>query len=337
MPRNGFVREYPLNRHADLTGMIEATLGQRRYGTVEIGALRQDHRGRAAMFQRAAGAGGELRPQGPADLGRADEAEEADARIGHQRGGILAVRRHHGLRPGFRQSGLMQDLHEVQARQRGLVRRLHDHRATGRDRRRHLVRDQVERMVEGTDRDHDTNRLLPREGNPVLGALGDAHGDHLPRTAAQFVDADVHGIDGPVDLDQGIGQRLAAFARGLDGHALAPVAQDRHGTGQDLHPLPHRDPGVAVPIEVKGVAECLFHRGTVRTGDTGNRCPVPRRGDDDITGGTVGTRHKQRDARQIRHGSDPLRKWLMCSDGAVGPNRPHPKAPGIVYDRAAES
>src|SRR6202035_285713 len=44
----------PLNRHADLTGMVIATLRERLYQPVEVGTPVDDRRRRATVLQRAA-------------------------------------------------------------------------------------------------------------------------------------------------------------------------------------------------------------------------------------------------------------------------------------------
>ena len=64
---------------------------------------------------------------------------------------------------GFGQPGLVHERHEVEAGQRRRAGRLDDHRAADRDRRRDLVHDQVQRMVEGRDRRDDADRLVGGE------------------------------------------------------------------------------------------------------------------------------------------------------------------------------
>jgi hypothetical protein len=53
---------------------------------------------------------------------------------------------------------------ELLAAERRCGSRLRDHRAAGGDRWCHLVHDQVQGMIEGRDRDDNTNRLLGRKG-----------------------------------------------------------------------------------------------------------------------------------------------------------------------------
>src|SRR5438309_260957 len=66
----------PLHRHADLTGMVIATLRQRLDQPVEIGAPVDDPRRSAAVLQRATRSRRQLGPQRPADAARTDKAEE---------------------------------------------------------------------------------------------------------------------------------------------------------------------------------------------------------------------------------------------------------------------
>ena len=131
--------EHALYGHADLAGVIEAALGKRRDGVVEVGVGRDDHRRRAAVLERAAGAWREPRAQAPADPGAADEAQETDARIGGERARHIVAVQSDRLAPFLRQAGLVQHGHETKAGERRGGRRLDDHRAAGGDRRRDLV------------------------------------------------------------------------------------------------------------------------------------------------------------------------------------------------------
>ena len=103
------MREDPLHRHADLAGVVEAALCQRGHRGREVGIGGDDHRGRATMLEGTARARRQAGAQAPADPGAADEAEEAEARIGHQLPGNLVALERQGLAPVFRQAGLAQD------------------------------------------------------------------------------------------------------------------------------------------------------------------------------------------------------------------------------------
>ena len=157
------MREHALHADAGLAGVPERATRQARQCHVEIGVVRDDHRRDAAVLERAARAWRELGTQRPADCGRADEAEEADARVGNQLGRQLVILWQHHLRPVGRQAGLVEDLDHRLAAQRRRQRGLDDHRRTDRDRRCDLVHDQVERVIERTHTDDDPDRLVLRE------------------------------------------------------------------------------------------------------------------------------------------------------------------------------
>ena len=209
------VREHPLHRHADLPGMVEAALGQGRHRLGEIGVGGDDHRRRTAMLQGAAHARRQLRAQLPADPGAADEAEEADARVGHQPLAQLAALDHQRLAPPVRQAGLVQERSEAQTGQRRIGGRLDDDRAAGRDGGSDLVHDQVERVVEGAHRHHHPDRLVLGEGDPARRGAVEAHRHDVAGFRAQQLGAMQHAIDGARHLDPGIDQRLAALVRRL--------------------------------------------------------------------------------------------------------------------------
>ena len=211
------IGEDPLHGNADLPGMIEAAFHQERQRVIEIGVGRHNHRRHAAMFQRAAGARGQLPPQSPADFAAADECEEGDPRIGDNLVGNVEVDRHQRLAPLLRQARFTQDLHEAEARERRGLGRFDDHGATGSQRRADLVGNQVQRVVEGREGQHRPDRLGLREGQASAGTRRAAHGNFLAGLRAQLLGAQAKAIDGPISLDQRIDQRLAAFPGGLQG------------------------------------------------------------------------------------------------------------------------
>ena len=190
------VREHALHRHADLPGMVEAALGEggHRLGEIRVGG--DNDRCRAAMLQGTTHARRQLRAQFPADRGTADEAEEADARVGHQLLAQLFALDHQRLAPFMWQAGRVQELDEAQTGQRRVGGGLDDDRATGGDGGTDLVHDQVERVVEGADRDHHPDRLVLREGEPARGSAVEPHRHHMAGLGAQQLGAVQHAING---------------------------------------------------------------------------------------------------------------------------------------------
>ena len=173
----------------------------------------------------------------------------------------------------------MQDLNEVQARQRGPVRWFDDDRTTRRDRRRNLVCDQVQRMVKRANRNHHADGLLAGEGNSILRRFANAHGDHFSRTASKLINTDVDRVDSAIDFNQRIDQRFATLAGRFDGQFFPPLAHDGHGAGQDLDTFAHRQPRVPIPVQSVGVGERLLDHGTVCALNARDGAKIPRRDD----------------------------------------------------------
>jgi hypothetical protein len=256
-----------LRRDADLAGMVVATLDQRLDDPLEIGAAVDDRRCRPAVLQRRARAMRQLGMQIPADLGRADEAEEGDALVGDQLFGELVGLRQEGLAPGFRQAGLMHQRDEVAAAQGRRARRLDDDRAADRDRRRDLVDDQVERVVEGRDRRDDADRLLGGEGPAPHGRRRQPHRDLATGEVPEFVGGVVDPVDGARRLDDRVGQRLAAFARDLPGEMVALGRQQLGELAQDRDPLMGFEPAIAIAEDLLGRLQFGFERRGIVGGD----------------------------------------------------------------------
>src|SRR5690606_32210238 len=96
-------------------------------------------------------------------------------------------------------------------------------RAARSDRRRYLVRDQVEGEVERRDEAADTDRDAPRHAAVATGALGDAQLDHLPIDAGRLASRDAEGIDQPGHLAACVTDRLA----GLDAQRMRKLLAPR--------------------------------------------------------------------------------------------------------------
>ena len=159
------------------------------------------------------------------------------------------------LAPGLRQAGLVQHGDEAEAGKRRRGRRLDDDRAAGGDRRRDLVHDQVQRMVEGAERDDDADRLGLREGDPARRGGVDVHRDDVPGLAAQELAAVADAVDGAGDLDARVDERLAAFPGGLERQILGLPLHAAGGRAQDLDPPLRRQPAAAVAEEPVGGLE----------------------------------------------------------------------------------
>ena len=210
------------------------------------------------MLESAACARGKAAAQAPAHGSTADEAEEADPRIGNELPRYLPALGKQGLAPALRQPGLVQEPDEAEAGEWRVRRRLDDHRAAGGNRRGHLMHDQVERVVEGAERYHHADRLVPGVGNPVPGGLVEPHRHDVARLRAQKLGTVQHPVDSARHLDPRVDQRLASLLRRPDRQLLGLFGHAPGGLLQNPHPRGWRKPGTAIPKEaVGGLDRCL--------------------------------------------------------------------------------
>jgi hypothetical protein len=112
--------------------------------------------------------------------------------------------------------------------------------------------DQVQRMVEGADRDHDADGLVRGEGDPAQRGRRDAHGHDAATLRPQEFGGVQDAVDSARHLSLGVSQRLAAFARRLNRQVFGPVGHQACGPAQDLRPLGSRQPAVAVAEQAVG-------------------------------------------------------------------------------------
>jgi len=144
------------------------------------------------------------------------------------------ILRHHDLAPFPRQPAFVQDLHKFPARERRGCGGFHDDRTSRSDRCCGLMHDQVQWMVERTEGEHHTDRLLLREGKPSDFFVGLGHGNHLTGLVANRLVAELDAVYGAVHLDARVDERLAALgSRSLDELVVA-VAHHRHGSLEHL-------------------------------------------------------------------------------------------------------
>ncbi len=216
----------PLHRHADLAGMIKTALDELGHCLIQIGIGGDDDRRDAAVFQRAARARRQFRAQIPTDFGAADKTEKGHSGIGDQLLGHGMIFGQQGLQPTFRKACIVENLGQQKCRQRRRFRRFHQHRTTRGNRRPCLMHDQIDRMIERTDRDHRPQRLKMSECQPVFGSGVQRHRDFPAVKLANAARAFVQAIDCPGQLDPGIGIGFATFGNGRgDNRFLALVQQ----------------------------------------------------------------------------------------------------------------
>src|SRR5215470_7473229 len=137
--------------------------------------MRDDYRSDAAMLQSTPGTGRELGSEHPPDGSRTDEGEEADSRVRDQTSGEFDIFREHHLRPCGRKTSLVKDIDHRLAGQWRACSRLDNDRRSNRNGGRHLMDDQVERMVEGTYTDDHADRLVLRKSHPACRCCIEVH------------------------------------------------------------------------------------------------------------------------------------------------------------------
>ena len=138
------------------------------------------------------------------------------------------------------------ELREEQRGERRLRRGLEHDRAAGGERGRDLVRDEVEREVEGRDRADDADRLPQREGELPCAGLRRVHRHHLAGELARLDRGEREGGHRARGLDAGGLERLAGLGRDRLRDLLVAAAEVARDADEDLgalvrrQRLPHR-------------------------------------------------------------------------------------------------
>jgi len=226
----------PMNRHADLAGMVKPTFRQRFDEPVEFGTAVDDCRRGAAVLQRASRSRWQFGPEIPADAARTDETQKGDAGIGRERLCELVGLGKKSMALIGRQPGLVKQACEIHAGERRVRRRLDDHRGAYGDRRHDLMDDQVQGVIERGDGGGEPDRFESREGPPIDARRRQPH-QNFPAAAhdAQLVHCIAYAVNGAVGFDQRIGQWLTALTRDLATEMLAltpPSAQPASGASR---------------------------------------------------------------------------------------------------------
>ncbi len=128
-------------------------------------------------------------------------------------------------------------------------------RTTRSHRRRHLVDDQIERMVERTKRQDHTNRFAPRERHAASRRGINVHRDNFALFGAEYFNAILDTINRSCDLDPRIEQWLAALLGRGRGELVGPFGHDLDRACQDFDTLRRRQPGVTVLVQRCGLTE----------------------------------------------------------------------------------
>ncbi len=216
--------DHPLDADARLAGGVEPAAYDRFRGPVEVGVAADDERRVGPEFQqhlaRGRGAGDLV-----ADLRGPGERHGGDARVGGQELADLDAAGDE-LDAGGRAARPAEQVDQHQRGQRRVRRRLDDHRAARRHRRRDLVRGQEQRVVEPGDADDDTDRAAYPEAEHALAGRLHVQCHRLAGEVADLLGRRLQRDQRAGDLDPAVDKRLA----GLQDQQLGEVV----GAGADL-------------------------------------------------------------------------------------------------------
>ena len=197
----------------------------------------------------------------------AGKRQQRDAFVLDQLRGVLVGAGKNRER-ALRQVGFGEDLADQQGADRGLRGRLEHERAARGDRRRHLVRDQVQRKVERGDEAAQPDRNAPGHAAIAARALADTQLDHLATDADGFLGGDLEGLDQPRDFAARILDRLAGLDAQRLGQRLTAFLEPAHAMQQHLATCIGREGGHRLTRLVAG-DDRLAHQCGIAEGHAG--------------------------------------------------------------------
>ncbi|MNM82782.1 hypothetical protein D3C81_948230 [compost metagenome] len=263
---HGFMHQHALDRRAALARILVRAAGRERGGFFQVGVFHHDDRVVAAQLQHLALVGGGGRDV-LADRHAAGEGHQVDVGVRqHLVGNLARVAGDDGqhLR---RQPGLVQDIGQHEGRQRRLLAGLEHHAVVGGHRRRDLVDDLVERMVERRDcRDHAQQRLAQRIDLAALAVVRQVAREHLAVVDQRLVGGEQQHVGGAAHFIQRILAAQPGFQRDGARDLVQPRSDDLAGAHQDLVALVARQRGLVVARDAVGAAH-VVQRGLGHGGD----------------------------------------------------------------------
>ena len=203
---------------------------------LQVGVGEHDQRVVAAELQHGT-AVAQARGDRLADRDAPRERDHLDRGVARNRVEDLARIAADDLADSAGSAGLRQDSSSAQRAQRRLLRRLdHDRRAHGK-RRRHLVGDLVERMVEGRDGGDEPHRNPQGVGAAVAAVRRDVPGEALAVVAQRLHRGEAEHVDRAPDLMAGVLQAQARLGADQARELLAPRAEQARDAEQDFGAL----------------------------------------------------------------------------------------------------
>ncbi len=187
----------------------------------------------------------------PAGRNRAREGDELHALVLDEHVADLGRRAADDVQPACGQPRFGLELGQEEGGQRGLLRGLEDDGAACGERRRDLVRDEVEREVERGDRSDDPDRLPESERELSLARGRGVHRHHVPGELARLDRRHREGRDCAGGLDAGGFHRLARLGGDRASRVVCALAQKCRDPIEDRCTLVGRQRARASPARLR--------------------------------------------------------------------------------------
>ena len=177
-----------------------------------------------------------------------------------------------------RQAGLEQNLSEHQHGEGALLRQFYDHGIAGGQGARNLVREQLRRIVERDDPDHDADGVPQRVGDHALQAWDVVHREILATDPLRFLAKIGEEPCRHADLEPALVDRLAVFTGEQLAQLFRPDVQSPGSLFSGFHiaHVPAALPLRALPRSATSIAACTSCGpawGTVSMIVSGGRVP----------------------------------------------------------------
>ena len=234
------VHKNSLHTDARLPGVAKSRVGRALRCPVQIAMVAvNDKRRIATQFQQNPLAPG-VRLQFPAHFGRPGETHQLDAVFLFGEPRSVGIRQRHHRECLFRPAGLQNHFTQRQRGKRRLRRWLDQDRAARGNRRRSLVRHQVQREIERCNRQHRTNRKTLHQPPAILVALSQIERNRLAAKPRRFFGRRLERQHRAVHLGTREPDRLARLRNDELGEAILLLDQSPGDIFEDLASLPAR-------------------------------------------------------------------------------------------------
>jgi len=172
----------------------------------------------------------------PPDAAAPGEGQQLDPIVGHNALGIRVAERE-DVQRSCRPSRLRNQASQAQRAERGLRRRFVDNRAARGNRRRPLVRDEIHREIERSNRRDRPQRKTPQDRRPADGRGLQVERQPAPFDPASFLARDRECENRPIDFRPRRFDRFARLERHCAGKVLAVFGEPCGDFSQNPLPL----------------------------------------------------------------------------------------------------